>query len=44
MYRRRLRPDLEDHYEYRGALFEGDGLWPYTGLITRPQDLYTRRP
>ena len=44
MYRRRLRPDLEEHYEYRGDLFQGDGLWPYTGLITRPQDLYMRRP
>jgi hypothetical protein len=42
-YRRRLTPDLEEHYEYRGSLIDGDVFWPVTGLATRPQDLYVRR-
>ena len=43
-YRRRLTPDLDQFYEYRGSLLPDDAFWSYTGLITRPQDLYVRRP
>ncbi len=42
-YRRKLRPDLDAYYEYRGSLVDGAGPRPVTGLVTWPQDLYVRR-
>jgi len=42
-YRKRITGDLEEHYQYRGSLVEGDVFWPVTGLASRPQDLYVGR-
>jgi Dolichyl-phosphate-mannose-protein mannosyltransferase len=42
-YRQRITGDLEDYYQYRGSLVEGNVFWPVTGLATRPQDLYVER-
>jgi hypothetical protein len=42
-YRQRITGDLEEYYQYRGSLLEGNVFWPFTGLATRPQDLWVER-